>query len=329
MLISVVLPEPDGPMMAIHSPASTSKLTRSSARTSPKRFSSCSTWTSGAIILLAKFPPDARAPAGAAEKLRPAPRRSSTRTVIGKTSKRAEMTTPKMRSPIHRARTTPIKKPSRPPSAPSVPASARNKRMIRGTVPPSAFIRPTSRPPLHRQRRHRRQHAEHRENQNQRDGPENQTVNPPQNRSLGGGDLTHGPHIEPGQIVRKLARNCLDFRGRAGNAQLHQAHAAGKSRKGLRRIQVREDLIILGAAGGNDSRDREGNVAIAGTQLNRAAGRESELARGGEDRRGNARGRRAKRPSRLRASTRNSFWRPGQTRCPPESPAAMPEFAAT
>src|ERR1700674_3974345 len=65
--------------------------------------------------------------------------------VMGKTSKRAEMTTPKMRSPIHRARTTPRRNPNRPPAAPSVPASARNKRMMRGTVPPSAFMRPTSR----------------------------------------------------------------------------------------------------------------------------------------------------------------------------------------
>src|SRR5258708_25122034 len=40
--------------------------------------------------------------------------------VIGKTSKRAEMTTPKMRSPIHRASTTPSKKPRMPPIAPSV-----------------------------------------------------------------------------------------------------------------------------------------------------------------------------------------------------------------
>src|ERR1700730_1040559 len=64
--------------------------------------------------------------------------------VMGKTSKRAEMTTPKMRSPIHRARTTPNKKPRIPPTAPSAPASARNRRMMRGTVPPSAFMRPTS-----------------------------------------------------------------------------------------------------------------------------------------------------------------------------------------
>ncbi len=40
-------------------------------------------------------------------------------------------------------------------------------------------------------------------------------------------------------------------------------------------------MIIFGAAGGNDSRDRQGNVAVAGTQLNGTAGREAELARGG------------------------------------------------
>src|ERR1700722_17226421 len=65
--------------------------------------------------------------------------------VIGKTSRRAEITTPKMRPPIHLASTTPNKNPSTPPTAPSVPASARNNRMMRGTVPPSAFISPTSR----------------------------------------------------------------------------------------------------------------------------------------------------------------------------------------
>ena len=63
---------------------------------------------------------------------------------------------------------------------------------------------------------------------------------------------------------------------------MHKAHAAGKSRKSLRGIEVREDLIIFGAAGCNNSRDREGNVVIAGTQLNRTAGREPELARGGK-----------------------------------------------
>src|SRR4029077_11420481 len=41
--------------------------------------------------------------------------------VMGNTSRRGEMATPKIRSPIHRASTTPSRKPSRPPTAPSVP----------------------------------------------------------------------------------------------------------------------------------------------------------------------------------------------------------------
>src|ERR1700736_1462905 len=67
ILIKVVLPEPDGPMMAIHSPASTSKLTPPSARTASNRFSRFSTCTRGVIILPAKFLPDALAPAAATE----------------------------------------------------------------------------------------------------------------------------------------------------------------------------------------------------------------------------------------------------------------------
>src|SRR5260370_9149963 len=64
--------------------------------------------------------------------------------VTGKTAKRGEMATPKTRPPIHRASTTPIANPIVPPTTPSAAASARNRRMIRSTEPPSAFIKPTS-----------------------------------------------------------------------------------------------------------------------------------------------------------------------------------------
>src|SRR6267378_2445944 len=67
ILMSVVLPEPDGPIIAIHSPDSTSKLTWPRARTASNRFSRSSTWTKGAIILPAIFPPGARVRAAAAE----------------------------------------------------------------------------------------------------------------------------------------------------------------------------------------------------------------------------------------------------------------------
>src|SRR5579862_225728 len=49
--MSVVLPEPDGPMMAIHSPAATSKLTSSRARTAPKLLETFPTSTSGVIVI--------------------------------------------------------------------------------------------------------------------------------------------------------------------------------------------------------------------------------------------------------------------------------------
>ncbi len=106
--------------------------------------------------------------------------------------------------------------------------------MMRGTVPPSAFIRPTSRrrsiasaaieastPSIERTRINAIV-------QNSK------PANAPQNRSLGGGDLTHRAHIERRQIVRKRARDRLDFRGRSGNAQLHKAHSAGEACKILR-----------------------------------------------------------------------------------------------
>src|SRR6266853_451705 len=65
--------------------------------------------------------------------------------VTGKTARRGEMETPKTRPPIHCASTTPIANPTVPPTTPSAAASARNRRMIRSTDPPSAFIKPTSR----------------------------------------------------------------------------------------------------------------------------------------------------------------------------------------
>ena len=51
MLMSVVLPEPEGPMMAIHSPSSMVKETPSRAQTLPKSLRRFSIWTTEGMVL--------------------------------------------------------------------------------------------------------------------------------------------------------------------------------------------------------------------------------------------------------------------------------------
>ena len=50
MLIRVVLPEPEGPIIAIHSPSSTVKETSSRAQTLPNSLRRFSIWTTVGIL---------------------------------------------------------------------------------------------------------------------------------------------------------------------------------------------------------------------------------------------------------------------------------------
>src|SRR5580658_6079992 len=78
------LAEPEGPMMAIHSPACTSNDTPSSARTLPNCFCRFSIWTSGATIRLAKSQPALFFRAAAAVGRPPWPLPPSTQSSAGK-----------------------------------------------------------------------------------------------------------------------------------------------------------------------------------------------------------------------------------------------------
>ncbi len=100
--MSVVLPEPEGPMMAIHSPASTRKETPSSARTFPNSLRRFSIWTSVATFL---YSPRKISAGFTLPSMRNGSAPASVTAIIsaivsGKTSQRGEIDVPNTRCPI-------------------------------------------------------------------------------------------------------------------------------------------------------------------------------------------------------------------------------------
>src|SRR5208282_3697864 len=138
ILINVVLPEPDGPISATHSPAWIFTEMPSKARSVPYSFTNDSITTCELTLHLGIRTRDECRRAAATETI------TVMATEKGYTIQRGCAATPNTAFPSQMDTSNPIADPTRPPTIPMRMASARNSRTTRRTDPPMAFIRPTS-----------------------------------------------------------------------------------------------------------------------------------------------------------------------------------------